>query len=63
MTMIERMAGIARPAMRGLDSAAPVADLLLRLWVARIFFQSGLVKAQSMETTRMLFAYEYEVLW
>jgi len=60
-TMTTRVAGIARPAIDTLELAAPVSDLLLRLWVAKIFFQSGLTKIQSMDTTIMLFKYEYEV--
>ena len=38
--MIRRMADTARPLIRALEAVAPVSDLLLRLWVAKIFFQS-----------------------
>lgn len=44
-----------------LDSIAPLADLAVRLWVANVFFKSGLVKLQSWESTLSLFAYEYQV--
>lgn len=44
-----------------LDYLAPVADLAVRLWVANVFFRSGLVKIQSWESTLSLFAYEYQV--
>lgn len=37
------------------------ADLLLRLWVANVFFKSALTKIQSFDTTIMLFSYEYQV--
>lgn len=35
--------------------------LVLRLWVAWVFFKSGLLKLQSWEVTLELFAYEYAV--
>lgn len=43
------------------DSLAPVAELLLRVWVARAFFLSGLTKVQSWDSTLQLFEYEYHV--
>lgn len=39
----------------------PVADLLLKLWVANVFFKSGLTKIESFGTTLMLFSDEYSV--
>jgi len=39
----------------------PLLDLGMRLWVARVFWYSGLTKIQSWETTLMLFEYEYAV--
>ena len=39
----------------------PLLDLGMRLWVARVFWNSGLTKIQSWETTLMLFEYEYAV--
>jgi putative oxidoreductase len=47
--------------MRGLDFLSPIADLGLRLWVANVFFRSGLTKIASMDSTIMLFTYEYQV--
>lgn len=44
-----------------LNYLAPIADLAVRLWVATVFFKSGLVKIQSWESTLSLFAYEYHV--
>jgi len=52
---------LVRLAIRGLDALAPVGDLLIRLWVANVFWQSGLSKIQSVETTLQLFRYEYSV--
>jgi putative oxidoreductase len=44
-----------------IGKATPAFDLLLRLWVAKVFFLSGLTKIQSWRTTLTLFEYEYEV--
>ena len=38
-----------------------VALLAARLWIAKVFFISGLTKIRSWDTTLVLFAYEYEV--
>lgn len=46
---------------RGLEFISPLLDIFIRLWVAKVFFQSGLVKIQSWESTLMLFEYEYQV--
>ena len=43
------------------ERLAPVLDIALRIWVARVFFLSGLTKIQTWETTLMLFEYEYAV--
>jgi putative oxidoreductase len=48
-------------AYRGLDQLAPAADLVVRLWVAMVFFKSGLTKIQSWDTTVLLFTNEYHV--
>jgi putative oxidoreductase len=50
-----------RPMIRLLDFLSPIADLILRLWVANIFWKSGINKYQSMDTTKMLFEHEYKV--
>jgi len=38
-----------------------IADLILKLWVANVFFKSGLTKVESFDTTLMLFEDEYAV--
>jgi len=48
-------------ASNGLNFLSPLLDLALRIWVAKVFFQSGLTKIQSWDTTMMLFQYEYNV--
>lgn len=40
---------------------APILLLLCRLWVAWVFFNSGLVKIASWESTLYLFEFEYQV--
>ena len=57
--------GIVDPA-RGVTEAlqtwaAPLLDLAMRLWIARIFFNSGLTKLRDWEATLFLFEYEYQV--
>jgi putative oxidoreductase len=41
--------------------AAPVLDLVIRVWVAKAFFLSGLTKIQSWDSTLALFENEYSV--
>lgn len=50
-----------RPLISLLELLSPVSDLALRLWVANVFFKSGVNKFQSMDTTLMLFQHEYAV--
>ena len=49
------------PLRRTLDTLAPLGDLILRLYVANVFWRAGLVKIQSWEPTVLLFTYEYQV--
>jgi len=47
--------------IKGLDTLQSVFALVLRGWLAYVFFLSGLTKIRSWETTLMLFEYEYNV--
>jgi putative oxidoreductase len=47
--------------IHGLNFFSPVADLLLRLYVASVFWKSGAVKIMDMEMTIKLFTHEYQV--
>ena len=47
--------------MKVLPAATALVDLVVRLWVAAVFFRSGLVKIQSWDTTILLFTNEYHV--
>jgi len=61
MSLISKTSQIYCSATKMLNMLSPLLDIALRLWVAKIFFQSGLTKIQSWETTMMLFQYEYNV--
>ena len=56
-----RVAALYAKAADLLQAASPLADLALRLYVANVFWISGLAKVQSWETTLQLFEYEYRV--
>ena len=56
-----RFAGLAGSAAHRLESLAPVADLAVRVFVASVFFKSGLTKIASWSTTLSLFENEYAV--
>ena len=43
------------------DCAAPIGDLVLRIWVANVFWKSGLTKVSNISSTMYLFEYEYVV--
>ncbi len=55
------MVSLVNKAIAGITVLTPLLDLWLRLWVARVFWNSGLTKIQSWDTTLMLFEYEYSV--
>lgn len=57
----DRILSMLKMLRRLLDSLSPLAMLAVRLWVANVFFKSGLVKIQSWDSTVSLFAYEYHV--
>lgn len=55
------LAGVTRFGVNALEFLAPVFDLAVRLWVANVFFKSGLTKIASFDTTVALFENEYSV--
>lgn len=61
MTATTCMARAAKPAFRGLDALRPVLDLGIRLWLANVFWKSGLTKLANWDATLALFTYEYRV--
>lgn len=60
-TPIGNLADWASRALNGLAFIAPAFDLAVRLWVANVFFKSGLTKIASWNSTIALFENEYEV--
>lgn len=46
---------------RACEFLQPLGELIIRIWIAKAFFFSGLLKIQSWSTTLMLFQYEYHV--
>lgn len=46
---------------RSLDLLQPIADLIIRIYVANVFWKSGVNKIQTWDSTILLFEYEYSV--
>jgi len=61
MNLIASTSRLTRPLIRGLESLTPLLHLGIRLWVANVFWKSGLTKIQSWDSTLALFTYEYHV--
>ena len=61
MSLLARLDTVCTPLVRVLAWLQPAFVLAVRLYVASVFFKSGLTKIASMDSTIMLFAYEYQV--
>lgn len=61
MTLVEKTIRFTAPLIRGLNSASSLIDFGLRIWVANVFFRSGLASLQDWGSTLDLFKYEYKV--
>lgn len=61
MAITQTLVDLGQRARAHLNFLAPVIDLTVRLWVAAVFFKSGLTKIQSWDTTLLLFENEYQV--
>jgi len=59
--LMAKTTGFIKPIYSKLDFLSPVSILALRLWVAWVFFRSGLLKLDSWDSTLYLFEYEYSV--
>jgi putative oxidoreductase len=57
----QRALGLWRSLSAGLDSLQPLAALAARIYIAQVFFLSGLTKIRDWETTIALFTDEYQV--
>ena len=60
-TLIQTLCGLALSVAQALNFLQPVAALLARLYVAQVFFLSGLTKIRDWDITLMLFMDEYKV--
>jgi putative oxidoreductase len=56
-----RLPAVARGLVRRLELLAPALDLVIRVFVASVFFKAGLTKIVSWDTTLALFENEYAV--
>ena len=61
MSVISLAHSGATTALKCINPLQDVFLIFLRLWIAKVFFLSGLTKVQSWETTLSLFEYEYSV--
>jgi len=59
--IMSRAIDLTRTVYAKLDYLAPISNLAIRLWIANVFFKSGLNKIQSWDSTLYLFEYEYAV--
>ena len=59
--LASRLLALAARAARTLGHGAPLADLGVRLFVAAVFFQSGMTKIANWDSTLSLFENEYAV--
>ena len=60
-TLVSKVLSWVIPFYEKLDWLSPLSILGLRLWVAWVFFKSGLTKINSWDSTLYLFEYEYAV--
>ena len=58
---MKKLVALAIAGIKGLEFASPLADLAVRLYVANVFWKSGLVKISSWSSTLALFENEYQV--
>ncbi len=59
--LVSKVMGWVLPIYAKLDWLSPVSVLGIRLWLAWVFFRSGLLKINSWDTTLYLFENEYAV--
>ncbi len=63
MSLITKLVDLSKLAIRGLDFLSPLGLLVARLWVADVFWKSGMTKVTSWDNTINLFSYVYQVPW
>ena len=61
LTLLRRGIALWTRLVAGLDALQPLAALAARLYIAQVFFLSGLTKIRDWESTLFLFHEEYKV--
>ncbi len=61
MTNIQKLMPFWDKFIRAIITISPIVDLGARLWVANVFFTSGMIKIQNWSSTVSLFENEYSV--
>jgi len=59
--LLHRSLAASQTVVRGLDRLSPLVDLVIRVFIAMVFFKSGLTKIASWASTVSLFENEYAV--
>lgn len=59
--IITRAINLSTLAIRGLDFLTPLVQLVARIWLANVFWKSGMTKITSWDSTMTLFNYVYQV--
>jgi putative oxidoreductase len=60
-TVLANLVHTVRRAIAAIEHAQPLAQLVARLYLAQVFFASGLTKLRDWDTTLALFTDEYQV--
>lgn len=61
MALIEKAVGIVSLSTRFFDYFRSLGDLLIRIWLFKVFFFSGILKVKSWSSTLFLFTHEYDI--
>lgn len=61
MSIFNKFISLSSLAIRGLEFLTPVVDLGARLWLANVFWKSGMTKITTWDSTLSLFNYVYSV--
>ncbi len=61
MSQVSAAASLYLTATRWVDKSQIIMIIVFRLYMAKVFFLAGLTKIKSMDSTLMLFEYEYAV--
>ncbi len=52
---------VVAPIVRVLDLIAPLIDLIIRIWIARFFFEAAITKMGNWQQTILMFQHQYSV--